>query len=75
MNSFKKVLLITLILSMTIAPLCVLASTYVANSRTGIFHYQGCEWEQKMWEQNRVYYNDRQECIADGYRPCKVCRP
>lgn len=75
MKIYKHIVLFIMVLSMLVAPLSAYAETYVANSRSGIFHYQGCQWEQKMREENRVYYEDRNDCIADGYRPCKVCRP
>ena len=58
-----------------LVPIAAFASAYVGNSNSGKFHYQGCKWEQKMLESNRVYYNSREEAIADGYVPCKVCRP
>lgn len=64
-----------LLMVISVGASVALASVYVANSNSGIFHYQGCQWEQKMSEYNRVYYNNRAACINDGYRPCKVCRP
>jgi hypothetical protein len=75
MKICKRVILFIVLLSMLVVPLYAFASTYVANKRTGVFHYQGCKWEQKMWEENRAYYDNREDCINDGYRPCKVCRP
>lgn len=67
-------LLLALVVSVLL-PIVAFASTYVGNSNSGKFHYQGCKWEQKMYESHRVYYNSREEAISDGYVPCKVCRP
>ena len=39
------------------------------------FHYQGCQWERKMNESNRIYFSSRQEAIDRGMAPCKVCHP
>lgn len=75
MKIYKRVVLMLMVLLMLVAPLSAFASTYVANRRSGVFHYQGCRYEQQMSESNKAYYNDRDECVSDGYRPCRVCRP
>lgn len=71
----RNVFVVLAVLILMFVPIVAQATQYVANLQSGIFHYQGCKWEQKMWEVNRVYYNSREGCLADGYRPCKVCRP
>lgn len=53
----------------------VYAATYVGNRNSWKFHYQGCQWERKMNESNRIYFSSRQEAIDRGMAPCKVCHP
>jgi methylphosphotriester-DNA--protein-cysteine methyltransferase len=75
MKRYKQIILAIIVSLICIVPLSSYAATYVANTYSGIFHYQGCTWERRMSERNRAYYNNREECISAGYRPCKVCRP
>lgn len=65
-------LLLTFVISI---PVAAFAAEYVANKRSGKFHYVDCRWGQKIASYNRVYYDDRDDAIEDGYVPCKVCRP
>ena len=47
----------------------------IANSRTGIFHRSDCQYVSRMSANNMVHYSSRDDAIANGYRPCKKCRP
>lgn len=49
--------------------------SYVASRLREPFHYPWCKWAQKIAPENLVWYQSRQEAIADGHRPCKVCNP
>ena len=50
--------------------------TYVMNKNSKVFHYADCSSVGKMSEKNKVYSNlGRDEIIAQGYTPCKICRP
>ena len=51
------------------------AGSYVANIRTGVFHYSNCRYVYRMSEWNKEYYSDRDDAIDDGYRPCRACCP
>jgi len=51
------------------------SGAYVGNTNTGVFHYSSCSYVNRMKEGNKVYFNSRDEAIAAGYRPCKVCNP
>jgi methylphosphotriester-DNA--protein-cysteine methyltransferase len=48
---------------------------YIGNSNSGKFHESSCKWGQKTAEHNRVYFNNRNTAISQGYVPCKVCNP
>lgn len=50
-------------------------SSYIANSNTRKFHRNDCRYGPKISPQNRVKYDSRDDAVADGYVPCKVCRP
>lgn len=47
---------------------------YVANTKTGKFHYTWCSAAQAMSELNSYFSNDRDELI-ELFQPCKMCNP
>lgn len=51
------------------------SGSYIGNSNSGKFHKSTCKWGQKTAEHNRVYFNNRNDAISQGYVPCKVCNP
>lgn len=71
----KLALILTLVFSILAVATPALANVYVGNLKSYKFHYQGCQWERKMWESNRIYFDSRDEAINYGMVPCKVCRP
>ena len=48
---------------------------YCANVNTKVFHYPTCSSAEKMKEENKIFFSDRQELIDSGYTPCKRCNP
>lgn len=50
-------------------------TTYVANANTGKFHYAHCSSVKDMAEHNKVFLEDYDHIIAQGYVPCKRCNP
>lgn len=46
---------------------------YCANVGTGKFHKSNCShlpgWKNQLW------FEDRQDCIDEGFVPCKICNP
>lgn len=51
------------------------SGSYIGNSNSGKFHESSCKWGQKTAEHNRVYFDNRNQAISQGYVPCKVCNP
>lgn len=51
------------------------SGSYIGNSNSGKFHESTCKWGQKTAEHNRVYFDNRNDAISQGYIPCKVCNP
>ena len=50
--------------------------SYIANTNTKKFHDPGCSAVHKMKEKNKWYYEgSREDLIALGYAPCKICNP
>jgi methylphosphotriester-DNA--protein-cysteine methyltransferase len=50
--------------------------TYVLNKNTKKFHRPGCRSVGEMAEKNkRVVESTREDVIASGYEPCKICKP
>ena len=54
---------------------CPLSSSYIGNAHTHKFHYSDCRYVGRMNEDNKVYFESRDEAVDAGYVPCKVCRP
>lgn len=50
-------------------------TSYIGNRRSHIFHRAGCHYVRRMNEGNKVEFDNRDEAIDEGYRPCKKCRP
>ena len=48
---------------------------YFGNKNSKIFHKSNCSSAQKTKEENRVYLSSREEFVADGFSPCKICNP
>lgn len=69
-------LILTALLSVFILAAAALASApYVASVLRAPFHRVTCRWAAKIAPENAVYYETRAQAIADGHRPCKVCKP
>jgi DNA-entry nuclease len=50
-------------------------ANYIGNSNSRKFHRPGCKSVAKMSDKNKVTFSTRDEAIADGYQPCKICNP
>ena len=42
---------------------------------TRIYCHPECSAGRRTKSENQVYFNSREEAIANGYRACKICRP
>jgi competence protein ComEC len=47
--------------------------TYIGNYRSGVFHRPECSDLPKV--ENQITFTNRDEAIAAGFRPCKLCKP
>lgn len=52
-----------------------LEATYVGNKNSKIFHLADCSSAEKMSEENKVYFNSRDDAVKEDYTPCKSCNP
>jgi len=50
-------------------------SQYCASSIADKFHHLGCKYADQILPQNVVFYYTRDEAMADGKVPCKLCKP
>lgn len=73
MKKILAVLFASVILFLAAAP--ALASTYLANTKSGKFHYYNCSTIKHHNAAHFVPYESRDACIADGYKPCGRCHP
>lgn len=53
----------------------VTTGRYVGNAKSGKFHKASCGSVKKMNDSNKVYFSSREEAVARGYVPCKICHP
>lgn len=51
------------------------SKSYCGNKNSKIFHYTTCGSVKKMLDSNKVYLQNRNEFIQNGYTPCKKCNP
>lgn len=50
-------------------------AAYVGNVKSLKFHYEDCRWAKKMKEENKVYFETREEALEQGYVSCGSCNP
>ena len=48
---------------------------YIASKRSDVFHHISCSHAQRIKPENKIYFSTREEAIASGRKPCKVCKP
>lgn len=49
--------------------------SYCGNKNSKIFHNLTCSSIKSMKEENRINFATREECVNNGYTPCKRCNP
>jgi len=74
-HMLKKIALASLTTVVLTAAVPALATDYLANTKSGKFHYATCRTIKHPDAPHFVHYNSREAAIADGYAPCGVCRP
>lgn len=48
---------------------------YVLNTNSKKIHLEGCSAVKDMSDTNKEYTTDYGKAIADGYKPCGICKP
>ena len=48
---------------------------YVASKVRFPFHRPDCKWAARISPKNLEVFETREDAIAAGHRPCKVCNP
>lgn len=56
MKLVKRILSLSLIFAFTLA---AIAFAYIGNARSGIFHYNSCQYVYRMNSNNKVYFESR----------------
>lgn len=74
-HMLKKIALATIAAVALSAATPALATDYLANTKSGKFHYTTCRTIKHPDAPHFVPYSSREEAIADGYEPCGVCHP
>ncbi len=50
-------------------------AVYVKSRNSNKFHYSECKWVSHILYENLENYDNREELIEKGYKPCEDCRP
>jgi len=48
---------------------------FVGSKNSNKYHYESCQWAQKISETNLVTFKDAKAAVDAGYVACKVCKP
>ena len=48
---------------------------YVASKKSNIFHRPDCKWAKKINPKNLIGFDNREEAVQSGRRPCRNCKP
>lgn len=49
--------------------------TYLGNSNSKKLHRQDCPLGQRTAQHNRITFTSRKQALAQGFSPCKECKP
>lgn len=72
----KAKIMIAVIIAMLVVMMSnALASTYLANTKSGKLHYYNCSTIKYPNAAHFVPYESRDAAVADGYIPCQRCHP
>ncbi|HET6351285.1 MAG TPA: thermonuclease family protein [Coriobacteriia bacterium] len=47
----------------------------IGNCNSLKFHRPDCEWARKIDKTHKLMFDNREQALANHYRPCKTCRP
>jgi len=56
-------------------PVKTIEASYTGNKNSRVFHFPNCSSVDHMSHKNKILFDSRQQVIAEGYRPCKICNP
>ena len=48
---------------------------YIGNKNSHVLHKSSCSYVGQMKSSNKVSFDNRQDAIDQGYRPCTRCKP
>ncbi len=51
------------------------STTYVLNANSKKIHYVDCPSVNNMKEENKVFTDDYEDAVNQGYEPCRRCNP
>lgn len=59
----------------TTAPATESQQEFVGSINSNKYHYPSCEWAQKIYPENEIWFSSSEEAQAQEYVPCKICCP
>lgn len=48
---------------------------FVGSINSNKYHYLSCEWVNRIYPENKIWFSSPEEAQEAGYVPCKACCP
>jgi len=48
---------------------------FVGSINSDVYHYPSCHYVDRIKAGNKIWFTSSADARAQGYRPCKVCKP
>lgn len=48
---------------------------FVGSINSNKYHYPSCQWAQRIYAENEIWFSSSEDARNHGYVPCKVCSP
>jgi endonuclease YncB( thermonuclease family) len=70
-----KALIFSILLVFLFVTLVEGQGQFVGSKNSDVYHYPSCHWAEQIKPENQIWFEDAQDAINHGYRPCEVCNP
>jgi hypothetical protein len=48
---------------------------FIGSKQSDVYHYPSCFYVSNIKEENKVFFEDAQDAVDQGYHPCSICDP
>lgn len=75
MRKSIKALMFSILLVFLFVTLVEGQGQFVGSKNSDVYHYPSCRWAEQIKPENQIWFEDAQDAVDHGYRPCQVCNP